>query len=395
MSANSTAAAFLESLDENHDHPAFTDVRQHPATETLREWGTGNPPLGVVAEYLDQLGSALERIVSAHEQCAVLKGATVEHLAVHSGVGVTVQTRDTSGELRSIQAKRAIVATGGQPATSAAQLEILKGLSLAEYQGKVQHASAIIDTRLGVDPQLIETVKQTGQAVILGNAHSAWSAARLLLDTPAFRDVNGQPPHVTLIHRSPVRLFYLSTSDAEADGYAFDPTRDVCHLSGRVNRCGGVKGDARALALRVLRQGDDPPPITMLQVTDTKSFRTAAARTLQQAGLILMATGYRARLPQISIDEYSFEPALSETGRILTKSGQLVSSDGRVIDELLAYGLGTSIREAIGGEPSAGDRLTSVWLYQHDIADIVLQTLLGEADAVRHAAPPLSAGARR
>jgi hypothetical protein len=217
-----------------------------------------------------------------------------------------------------------------------------------------------------------------------------------MMNDSRFRTESGAPPAVTLIHRSPIRLFYLNREEAEAENYPFDPDRDVCPVSGRVNRVGGLKGDARELARRVLGFADNGLPIRLVQLGTSAANRDAVV-ALDEAGLVVAATGYRPRLPQIrKQDGRRITPARSPAGLAVTEDTEIVDKGGETIPNVLTYGLGVGIRapERVGGEPSNDRAITSVWLYQHDVGRMALRALLGAEDVEAHAdLPALTPGA--
>ncbi|RJQ71553.1 hypothetical protein D5S17_27510 [Pseudonocardiaceae bacterium YIM PH 21723] len=358
ISANSLGGAFLECLDDLQN-PVFTAVREHPETRRLRELSAEHPPLPLVGRFLDRLGAAIGELVAAHPRCAVLR-APVERIRLTEDGLVDAQV---GGE--QVRARRAVLALGGRPMDGYRRAEVRPGLSLAAHQHKVCHAEALIDDRQAPPAELLAAIRDTGRVVVLGGSHSAWAAAGLLLS-------DGH--QVTLIHRTPVQLYYPSAEQAHAEGYPFDPVADICSMSGRVNRYGGLRGAARDLAIRTLRDGG---PIRLLQAGGP------ANEALAEAGAIVAATGYQAILPPIEYpDGGELLPALSETGTVVTGTGHLVDSRGTAHPRLIAFGLGAGLAVApeIGGEPSFTRRAVGIWLYHHDIGRTILDELLTPAE---------------
>ena len=393
ISSNSLAVAFLEGLDEIPKGSAFDSVRDDAATLELRKLSGVHAPLKVAGAYLDSLGRAISEILERHPLCGVERETTVTEVRVRDD-GVAVST--VNGAKHVVHATKAVIAMGGRAPTDIAALEIATGLSLKPHADKVQHASAVFDETIGLPPRLIDAVRTSGRVAIIGGSHSAWSIAWIMMNDSRFRTESGAPPAVTLIHRSPIRLFYLNREEAEAENYPFDPDRDVCPVSGRVNRVGGLKGDARELARRVLGFADNGLPIRLVQLGTSAANRDAVV-ALDEAGLVVAATGYRPRLPEIrKQDGRRITPARSPAGLAVTEDTEIVDKGGETIPNVLTYGLGVGIRapERVGGEPSNDRAITSVWLYQHDVGRMALRALLGAEDVEAHAdLPALTPGA--
>jgi hypothetical protein len=285
---------------------------------------------------------------------------------------------------------------GGQAPGDLEKMQIALGVDLRRWSHKLRHASALFDERIGLPRRLVDAVRTSERVAVIGGSHSAWSIAWIMMNAPKFRAEGGGPPTVTLLHRSPIRLFYFTADEARAERYPFDPERDVCPVSGRVNRVGGLKGDARELARRALGLGEDRPPIQLLHLGAHRDIRKAVA-TLDDAGLVVTATGYRARLPAL-VAEWGgrINPARSSAGLAVTPDAEIVDTGGQTVSNVLTYGLGVGVRapDRIGGEPSNERAITSVWLYQHDVGRMVLRGLIGAEDVEAHAnLPALTPGA--
>lgn len=376
VGSNSLGIAFLECLDRLAEIEAFARVRRHPASLELLAWSQATPPLRVVGAYLEQLGTAVAQVLGAHPRCSVLRETAVREIQLLSSGGVTVFADDSAGRPLAFTARRAVVTLGGVPPARLAATELLPGLTLVPFAMKLVHASALVDMRVGVSRELQTAVRASGRVTIVGGSHSGWSAAWLLLNAREFAAADGGPPEITLIHRGRIRLFYNDAVDARADGYEFEPEFDVCPLTGRVHRYGGLRGDARALARAVLRGEPGAPNIRLVEQAE----RVTVVEALAEAGLVVAATGYRPRLPRlVAADGSSLELAYSSGGAVTTAKAELVRVDGTPIPELIAYGLGAglAVSPLVGGERSY-PTADGVWLYQNDVGAIALGSLLRE-----------------
>ena len=318
ISANTRGTTFLRCLAA----PQLAHVRDDPATRALERLRYVFPRLPLVGAHLEAVGAAVHGLLDAHPRCSVLTGHTVEELRALPSGGVAVQT-----DAVELTAGRAVIAMGGRPRPN-------------PYDGpRTCHADLLLDDRRGLPETLERGIAETGKAVVVGSSHSAWSAAWLLLRHPL-------RPRMTVLHRAPPRFFYWSVQAARKAGYDFDDERDVCARTGRVNRHGGLRADAHALAREALAKG---VPVQVISLHDHRR----AQHALEEAGAIVAAVGYTSNLPRIK-----GEPRPGE---------------------LLAYGLGAGVpaQGALAGERSYSGRLDSVGLYQAEVGSTVLDALVG------------------
>ena len=368
--ANSLGGVFLECLDRLAGTP-FDRLRELPETRELRRHADEYPPLRLVAGFLARLGEVVVELLRAHPACDVWTGARVDEVRIRpAGVEVTAGHSVALGS-------RVVLAVGGRPMSGFESTPLPGGLTLASYRDRLCHSEAFIDTRRTVPSAILESIRDTGRIAIVGGAHSAWSTAVLLREDPELAD-----PELTIVHRGPIRLFYRSAAEATADGYRFDPVADVCPASGRVNRFGGLRGPAFALARRALGLAAEPAPVRLLAADGRPGSADEITATLDAAGAVVVATGYAASLPRVvGRGGAELTAALSPTGTVVSPTTEFVDQDGVVHPEILAYGLGAGLPAsiAVGGEPSYTRRADGVWLYQNDIGRVVLDRLLAPA----------------
>ena len=380
ITGNTPASSYVRWLETPEARALFGEVAADPATEVLVRQGAAYPPLHLVGPYLERLGVALQQILESHGECTVSLRTAVRSVRLLPGGGVQVTAAPGGGGAFSVTAEHAVIAMGGCEPPGLEMRRLLPGLTLAEYRGKLCHASVLIDDRLSPPPHLVEAVRETGSAVVVGGSHSAWSAAGVLLHDAAFRGFRGEPPTVTILHRSPLLLFYWSAAEAKADGYAFDDVLDVCASSGHVYRYGGLRApDTRALALAAVGTDPGKPPVRVVHLVDEPEVRADVRWSLGAAGLVVAAVGYHARLPDlIREDGRPLEPAVSDDGLVVTPAAALVTAEGTVVPEILVSGLGAGLTADSGFpcEPSYLGRLDAVRLYQNEVGRIVLRSLL-------------------
>jgi hypothetical protein len=313
-----------------------------------------------------------------------MTGHAVREVRLLAGGGVAVSADPIDGgSAVTITAEHAVIAMGGTPRAGFDELTLLPGLDLRAYREKVCHADAVLDDRIGLPPRLRRAIATARAAAVIGGSHSAWSAAWMLVHDPDLRDAEGRPPGVTVLHRSPPRFFFWDTARARAVGYAFDKTLDVCPQTGNVNRHGGLRADAHALAWAATHNGRHGPLRTIALVDEPRS-RAAAERALDDAGAIIAGVGYQPNVPTLRWpDGRPLRLASDANGAQVTERAQLVSAEGTVLPDLLALGLGAGqpASGGLAGEPSYAGRLDSVSLYQAEVGRIVLDSLLSSAQS--------------
>jgi len=383
ISANTRGGSFLRCLEALPSEAGLGSARADPSTDDLARLRHVFPRLPLVGRHLENVGRAVHAAVASAAGCAVLTEHTVQDVQLLASGGVAVSSMPAKGSPPvTVVSERAVIAMGGTPRTRLEDLSLLPGLDLATCADRLCHAVALLDDRSELPPHLRRSVVDAGEAVVVGGSHSAWSAAWMLVHDPRLRSADGRPPRVTVLHRSPLRFFFRDVARARAAGYAFDEVRDVCPRTGMVNRHGGLRADAHALAWAATHQERGEGPVRAVALVDEPESRAAARRALDGAGAVIAGIGYEPNVPSLRRPDGSpLRLATSETGALVTDQARLVTTEGTVLPELLAFGLGAGLPATgeLAGEPSYAGRLDAVSLYQAEVGRIVLETLLGSA----------------
>ena len=173
--------------------------------------------------------------------------------------------------------------------------------------------------------------------IIVGASHSAFSCAWRLLFDPLFSEFARDRDIVILQRRERIKL-RCSTSFAAEHQVDYDPQTDVCPRTGLVFFNGGLRKDAKFLYLDI-RDGVENRVriVEMEQIGEQQDL-------LNQAGLVLQATGFVARLPPI------YKQGVPVRVGNPTQNGELRDlDDGEIIAGLFGMGLGLNILPE--GEP--------------------------------------------
>lgn len=384
ITANTQGATFLRALETDAARATLGAIWRDPATRRLDRLRLAYPRLPLVGAHLSALGAEVAAILAGHDRCRVVTGHTVQHLQLLPAGGVSVVAANADGEVYETTAAIAVLATGGTPRRNFDQVVLPGGLSIEPHAAKTRHAAALIDDREPLPPDLADAVRETGELVVVGGSHSAWSAAWLALRDPRLRSPDGRPPNITLLHRSPVRLCFANAATALRAAYDFDAIADVCARTGMVHRHAGLRADAHALARAVLAGGGGrkAPPVRALRMVDDDG---AAARALARAGAVLVAIGYDAAVPPLTAPDGSpVALARDATGLVVTPRAEVVTASGAVLPQVLAYGLGAGLPPTgdLAGEPSYTGRVDAVRLYQAEAGRMVLDAVLAGGSLV-------------
>ncbi len=202
--------------------------------------------------------------------------------------------------------------------------------------------------------------------IIVGASHSAFSCAWRLLFDPLFSEFARDRDIVILQRRERIKL-RCTTGFAAEHQIDYDPETDVCPRTGLVFFNGGLRKDAKFLYLNV-RDGLEKRVriVEMKQLGEQQNL-------LDQAGLVLQATGFAARLPPI----YK-QGAPLRVGNP-TRNGELRNlDDGEIIAGLFGMGLGLNILPAgePRGEPSFNGGIHGFQSYPLVIAPRIIDNLL-------------------
>ena len=337
--SNSPVGDYLEVINPQGFFASVLQSRvgKFLATQTAR---SSQIPLALVGELAGELQKRLGEIVSGFPQSQIQTGVKVDSIR-WDGNGFT-----TFSEGRELAVSEKILLACG------AQEQVMP--VLVSLGRKVILASDVICNR----------TECAGNIHIFGASHSMASVLWKL---------NRNLGRVTVWHRSSVKFFYPSVVEAKADGYKFTGN-DVCPITGRVHRFGGIRSPYRELVQEAVREG-------WVQFRFFDSIESIMPE-LVCASVIVQATGFRANKVQI------FGAEQGHSGPLLNGSGHLmVDADCRVhcqccrtpIPGAFALGLGHQPPPApeLGGEPSYQGPVDGFNLYGGTVGKTVLRSLVG------------------
>lgn len=379
VSANSIARAFLECLNE----PTVSDLDLggvQPWIRALEKQRDFAPDLATVAKVLSAMTERLVQTLEERRLVVARRDATVFEVRILRPRLFEIVWSDQSGAKHSATASSIILNLGGTQSPKDAQSVLAAAGFLQASDLAALFAS---DPLLRLDNgnlvhQIGPVIQDSGTAILIGASHSGFSLADRL--TESFDGKNLR--NIIIVARTPVRLYYESVGAALTDGYNFDAKRDVCPLSGRVNRFGGLRYRTKEVAISVLSSGWIEGRATRVEVAlldGNPAGSSLLASTLAKRPVLVSCMGYRARLPHI-LDSQNCPVALKfDAGGLAVDSwGRVYDIDGRVVAGLHSFGLGSGLRAhpAVGGEPGYFGRLDGVWLYHFDVGERVVTGFL-------------------
>lgn len=361
--SNSPASDYLETISESG---VFAEVVDSEIGRQIEGHRDQILSLLLVAEFLQALRERFERLLHDYPQSKLLSGEEVTHVAANGSDGQGRFIADTTRG-QTFYSRNLVLATGGRGKKFYSQYR-LRGLPdpvIFEADSILhgEHASEIVRALQESPRDFI---------AIVGSSHSAWSVANVL-----YEKVLDKYPlaRILILARGPVKVFYESCKAADADGYEYDGG-DVCPKTGRINRFGGIRGDAKEL-YRYAIESAGHFPVHIVDGSEKNAQRVQ--EILGSAPVIISAVGYEANTVPIYQDGQRIGPKLKANGQVeVDKKCRLFDAHGNLIDGAYALGLahGVTPDDTLGGEPNFGGTIDGVNLYQGIIGERLLQQIL-------------------
>lgn len=382
--SDTAASVLLECLEGPHAAP-LASLAAQAVTEELRRHGTGPLPLPLAGRYLDALGTAIRQVVQTSGPSCFL-GRTRATAVEETADGFVVHTQSPDRGAQAFHARHVVFAMGGQQS----RLDLLASpIAAGSTLGEPQFADRVFTSSeifsAAGQPRFFGALRarDAPRLVILGGSHSAMTAAWLALNHADVRFADGA---VKVLCRRLPKVFYPNRDAARSDGYLDWDERDVCPVTGRVFRLGGLRLNARETFRSARGIGDAAAdPRLTVETFDPTRDESSLRETLSRADVIVAAFGYRPRVVPITgagsrrrlrSEGQGVAPLVDDRCRLVTQEGEVIAR---------AYGMGLASgfvpSGPLGGEPSFRGQTNGIWLYQNGVGEIVLDALL--ADAVR------------
>ena len=370
LNADSRGTSFLECLDGPDCATFLADLRTDPVTLELEAFRAAHPPLQLVDRFQRRVGAAILKEFADHPNSRAFTGTRALAIQLERGGSVAVFTTTPDGRRSTVRAASAVIALGGRPNTAWSKAELAPGLHLGHWREKIVSSHRLL-THGGAEEvaRRLARANRRPRAVIVGGAHSAFSAAWLLLEQ--ISDIDFGPRGVQILYRGEPRPSYFSRHAARDDFYEFSET-DVCQVTGRVHRLGGLQGDGREVWRRMHRKPGTLPDHRVLALPILSHARADLIRLLSDADVIIPALGYRmATLPVY--DPQGAQIPLAQAGPAVRQDSRLLAADGTPVPGVFGVGLGSGFAPwgAMSGEESFAGQQNSLWLFQHGLGKML------------------------
>jgi hypothetical protein len=379
INSDSHAESFLRCLSAGLSE-RFPELLTHPATLALRGYHGRAAPLPLVGNFLKAIARRIQSF-TASNGLPLLTGVEALDASRTGDDRWLIRTRRVAdGAEDSATSQCLVIATGAEQ--SAAELRALSvgGARLwPRYEDRLVPSSAIL-TKAGLEAARQRVAPLCHPKVaIIGGSHSAMSAANALLNiSPA---IAWPPGSIAILHRKPMRPMYQTPALARADGFDAFNDDDICAKTGRFFPLAGFRSDSRELLIRVLGLGSLPRELR-IELIDLPRARVAdVAATLEQADIIIVATGYRPRdLPLFDCKGRRIELSGENGGYAMVDgNSRVIDVSGRAVPGVFRLGLSAGFPLAkTHGEASFHGVANGLSLWNADIGDAIVRAVLDE-----------------
>lgn len=378
ITANSVGDVFLDCLRDPAMAEVFAPLQSSAAYWRIRDQAQEAPLLSEVGTLLFEASQlVLDHIVAHYSVQLWSETLITEVICERDQYHIWVEHR---GKVQRICSRALVLNLGGRQDPQ----RLLDGLKAQGLALPPMQSIRSADSLLRMSPQALRdsfapVVADGGSFTVIGGSHSAFSMLEniaVALEPIGLEQVN-------LIHRSPIRLFYESVEQAQVNGYAFDPVADVCPVSGRVNRSGGLRYRALSVGREVLERGYVGTTSVRARLFQTDGSNPeqmwSASEVLRDAAVVMQCTGYQPLLPLMRWSDGTLVQLRQVTGGLDSDaSGCPFDEQGRRMHGLHLFGLGSGlgVDPLLGSEPSFSGRIYGVWQFHHDASRVVIDAVL-------------------
>ncbi|MEM7044353.1 MAG: hypothetical protein AAF543_16210 [Pseudomonadota bacterium] len=383
LTGNSLSRAFLDCVDDPKLSWLMQDFcASSPSVVELRTMEQLAPPLDVVGDFLTAVAKRTIDYLSSAYQVPVLLETAVDTIHRQVDGSFLLRLRDGSNSQRfDLVTDNVLCSFGGrQPAKMIEQCEIHPGLRLGDHAERIIPSDEfLMMSDHAVRQSIPLTSGEASDVLVVGGSHSAISTIDRLTEALGPMGLR----RIVMLHRDPLRLYYASADEARRDGYAFDDPKDVCPMSGRINRFSGLRYRSFDVARSILETGRTPDQSVEVVSVHlrglSKEGRATLENSLKRSSAVVTCLGYQANLPRV-VDHWDREIMFRNQygGLDVDACGCALTIDRQSVSGLYVYGIGSRLlkrSEAIGGEPSFRGSADGVWLYHNHGGSVILNAL--------------------
>ncbi|WP_432213847.1 pyridine nucleotide-disulfide oxidoreductase [Pseudomonas graminis] len=378
ITANSVGDVFLDCLRDPALRDVFEPLEHSPAYWRIRRQAQSAPQLADVAELLAEASKLVLDFIVERYGVKLWSSTTITEV-VREGDDYQVWV-ESDGRSRRIRSRAVVLNLGGwQDPQHLLDSLADQGLAVPP-SAQIESADALLRMNaVQLRHLFATTLAAKGRVCVVGGSHSAFSVLENLADALEFAGLE----EVTLVHRSPIRLFYETAQAALDAGYVFDAARDVCPVSGRVNRSGGLRYRALDVGREALSKGQIGKTGVRVQLLQTHQGPAdqleLARQALAEADIVVQCTGYQPVLPALSHAGGEAITLMEVKGGLDSDpSGCPLDASGQRLHGLHLFGLGAGlgVDPRLGSEASFDGRIYGVWQFHHDASGVVIDSVL-------------------
>ncbi|MEH2155529.1 hypothetical protein [Nostoc sp.] len=384
VNSDTYTTVFLECLEGQEKGGVLDKVISSKITQSLEKYRDTNAPLSLVGEFLGEVGDALQTIIDRHPTSQFFPRTEVHSLQVLADGTISTSTirylTDNLTIKQKFYSQNVVLALGGKQ-----HLQNLNGdpkfqkLNLSNQVLEKVLLSDFVLRQAGVNEMQKRLENSSSKKVlIIGGSHSAFAAAWSLLNK--LTGVNFSEGDITILHRSKIKLCYRSREEALEDGYTDFTEEDICPITQKVYRLGGLRTDSRELFRQVMgwSQEQQEKRINLVEIPqDSKELKNIETY-FNQTSLIIYACGYDSNvIPIFDSEGNEMELLCDHRGSRIDDNGRILLKDGSPLPNILAIGLGAGLKysDKLGGEKTFKGEINGVWIYQNTIGETIFNQI--------------------
>lgn len=392
VTGNTVGNTFLACLEHANFEEVFADLRENsPLHKRMVEVADGPPSLTDAGALLALATEQLLAYLTARYDVTVLRGREIDKIRYLDSGGFEIDYHDVSDptEVCTVSSDTVVMNLGGQQHVSEID-ELCRGLRLPPPDENLR--SYVSDDLLSLTtPQLIDEfardlsqreTRRPKRITVIGGSHSAFT----VVDRLAMELGSEGLDEIAVIHRSQVRLFFETVDEAHANSYEVDEENDVCPVTKRVNRAGGLRYRAFDIARSIMASGYIPgakPRIELIEADSSDAARSRARECLEESIAVVHGAGYGPNM-SILVDRWDLPISLQlgQGGVVSDRYGCPFDVNGNLVQGLFSFGLGSGfrpdeqIRRETGFEAAFRGRIYGVWAFHHDFGGRVMNGVL-------------------
>lgn len=388
VTGNSVAKTFLACLEHERFDDVFGDLREYNALHKKMAADPDGAPL--LTEVGELLTLAAERLIAhlvEHSDVDVLRGHEIDVIRRGKDGRFEIAHHDTRkpSVRRLVTSDTVVMNLGGTQRVEEVD-ELCRTLDIPSPGNGVMIRTSDDLLRL-TKKQLVDTfapvfapaaARRTNRITVIGGSHSAFTMTERLAT-----DLGGVGlDEISIIHRSPIRLFFETEDEARAWGYTVNPASDICPVTKRVNRSSGLRYRAFEIACSVMSHGrvaGTKPRIELIDAASGEAEQGRAAIRLTHSCAVIHGAGYGPNMSAL-VDHRGVTIPLQfcQGGIEVDRFGRPLDITGKAIRGLFTFGLGAGFRPdpEIGSEAAFTGRIYGVWIFHHDIGGRILEGVL-------------------